>query len=204
MDIRLVVSIFVGIFSFSGCGDTHGNPSATIINESTKPFFVATIQWEIAKDIEDKKLEELENSPCGDSGRCTVAYKMPKKIEEMLLRFAGAALQSHPHSSLIASNPRPLDSSGVENKFVIYEIVHLIDNCTDVSVVVVYKDNSEGGMGWLKRVHSATIRGDTLERDNASSEIDALSKYPRVSFHLVRCPKDAGKNAENVQINYNK
>ena len=193
--MRLLI-IFLGVINLSGCGG-GGDPSVKVTNESSKPFFRATIDWEIAKDIEDKKLEE-EYHHC-KAGLCVRTYKMPANVRSILMQFGGSVIQSHPHSTSMESTPRFIGAT--EDKLKVYEKVSILDGCTDVSVVIVYMDKSAVGTDWLKKFHKVSIEGDKLEDKENSESIINLAELPHLSFFIRYCSGTI--QSDHIQVKYN-
>ena len=198
MYIYLFVLI-VGIFSFPGCGGNYSEPSARITNESFKPFYRATIEWEIAQDIDNGKLEGTSVETANSHMRI---FDMPSCIRDSMLHLLHSVKPLFPNFLTVASKPRLLHG---ENSFKIYEEIERSDNgCIDTRIQIIYLDKSTKGLDWLNKFHKASIQGDKITKFYFFTEIEDLRTYPRITFSVKNCPSEMNKNHDSVQITYAK
>ena len=195
--IRLFGCIVYCLF-FGGCGGS-GRSSARVTREKSTPYYSAIIEWNIARDIDENKIDILVPESC-DGGWCQMSIDVPTKIINSMIRLASSQklLLSSPAPTTVSSVPRPLlpDSN---SKYFIHESIHLTrDSCTEIQTLIEYHDEKIFGKNWLENLPLITIGAAPFVSQEKSE--NRLSKYPQIMWYVRRCSgrRAGGDNDDDV------
>ena len=179
------VAIPAMIFVLGGCGGS--GPSARITQDPRPGNLRAQVDWNIAKDIEDKKIDYILPPFCA-SGWCHAHIDLPKSLIGKLVELAKAVKIGKVE---MASPPRPVDVEK-SDKWFIFEKVNLEENdCSETRIFIEYRDSDVKGIDWLKSLPSVTIDESKLEPVSRSFDHAWISFniFPKLTWYVKRCPK---------------
>ena len=204
--MKLIIAILVCVICHTGCGGGKSSARVSVEDseDSRELSFRATIVWDIAKDIEKKKLKTWLSRSCNESsGWCTSEYEMPTTIKETLKDYASSVKLVYTIGKPLASEPRHI--SDMNKKWVIHEELDYYTICTMVKIVIEYKDDdATSGLDWLQAFRQATIEASRIRVSAAPANTKSGKNYPKFILFLKDCPLQPSSNQAMVQVWYKK
>ena len=172
--------------SVGGCGGS-GRSSARVTRDNSKPppYFSATIEWNIAKDIEDGKIEFRKRDKCRD-GWCEITFGIPKNIMETINEFTSSTVIFSPQRVEYTSDPRPL-LRNTNNKWFISETMSMDAYCIETRIFIEYQDEKILGKDWIKDLPRITLDGSVQFKSRKT--FASRPAYPRIIWYIRRCTR---------------